>query len=69
MTSTSAGSITGNTMVIEQQDGAGDNQYLLRVIKKHNDGSYCLHAQKPNYENIPATSAFRTLARLKAVIK
>ncbi|NTS78701.1 DEAD/DEAH box helicase family protein [Catenovulum sp. SM1970] len=68
VTSSSAGSITGSTMVIEQQDGAGDNQYILRVIKKQNDGSYWLHAQNPDYEDIPATSDFRTLARLKAVV-
>lgn len=33
-----AGSITGDTMVIERQDDPGDNQYLLRKILKNSVG-------------------------------
>jgi hypothetical protein len=42
VTSQSAGSITGNVMAIERQDETGDNQYLLRVVKKISRGSLCV---------------------------
>jgi hypothetical protein len=67
-----AGSITGNVMAIERQDGSGDNQYLLRVILKQADGSYLLRANNPEYADIPVTEELtdelRTFARLKAVL-
>lgn len=67
-----AGSITGQVMAIERQDGAGDNQYLLRVILKERDGSYVLRANNPDYADIPVTEELReqlrTFARLKAVL-
>jgi len=63
-----AGSITGNIMAIERQDEAGDNQYLLRVVNKAKDGSYILKANNPEYQDIVATDAMRTLARFKAII-
>ena len=66
---TRAGSITGNTMAIEIQDETGDNQYLLRIIEKHNDGSYWLKAKNPDYALIPADDSMRTFARLKEVIR
>ena len=69
VTSERAGSITGNTLVIETQDETGDNQYLLRVVEKKPDGSYWLKANNPSYETIPAPKKFRTFARLKKVIK
>ncbi|AVR87517.1 DUF3427 domain-containing protein [Thauera aromatica] len=69
---TSAGSITGSIMAIERQGRAGDDQYLLRVVTKHRDGSYVLVANNPDYEDIHVTpemaDELRTLARLKAVI-
>ena len=70
VTSSSAGSISGNTMVIEQQDETGDNQYLLRVVKKQNNGTYLLRAQNtsPDYPDILANESFRTLARLRAKV-
>ena len=70
ITSTNAGSITGNTMVIEQQDETGDNQYLLRVVKKQNNGLYILKAQNvsPDYPDITANESFRTLARLRSKV-
>lgn len=64
-----AGSITGTVMAIERQDeGGGDNQYLLRVVTKTKDGSYILKANNPAYEDLQATDDMRTLARLKAVV-
>ena len=65
---TNAGSITGSTMAIERQDEGGDNQYLLRVVTKQNDGQYVLRANNPDYEDLPADESMRTFARLKAVI-
>ena len=69
---TNAGSITGSIMAIERQDKTGEDQYLLRVITKHRDGSYVLVANNPDYEDIHVTpemaDELRTLARLKAVI-
>lgn len=63
-----AGSITGSVMAIEQQDDAGDNQYLLRAVVKNPDGGYLLRANNPTYLDIPATDGMRTLARLKAIL-
>jgi phage repressor protein C with HTH and peptisase S24 domain len=54
ITSGSAGSITGKTIVIERQDQAGDNQYLLRVVRKAPDGTYALIANNPDYEELLA---------------
>ncbi|MEF8727895.1 MAG: DUF3427 domain-containing protein [Accumulibacter sp.] len=68
VTPSSAGSITGNVMAIERQDFSGDNQYLLRVVKKVAGGAYMLKANNPDYEDLPATDEMRTLARLKAVV-
>lgn len=68
----SAGKITGETMAIERQDEAGDNQYLLRKILKDADGQYRLRANNLDYHDIVVTDElrdqFRTFARLKAVI-
>jgi superfamily II DNA or RNA helicase/HKD family nuclease/SOS-response transcriptional repressor LexA len=64
----SAGSITGTVMAIERQDEAGDNQYLLRVVTKTPDGRYILKANNPEYEDLEATEAMRTIARLRAVL-
>ena len=69
---TNAGSITGSIITIERQDKTGEDQYLLRVVTKHRDGSYVLVANNPDYEDIHVTpemaDELRTLARLKAVI-
>ena len=37
ITPSNAGSISGQTMAIETQDESGDDQYLLRVVKKQSD--------------------------------
>ena len=65
---TNAGSITGSIMAIERQDEAGDNQYLLRLVNKAKDGSYILKANNPEYQDLVATDAMRTLARFKGII-
>jgi superfamily II DNA or RNA helicase/SAM-dependent methyltransferase len=72
ITPTNAGSITGLTLALERQDSTGDNQYLLRVIRKNSDGTYILHANNPNYEDIAVTpdaqEHLRTFARLRGVL-
>ena len=68
VTPSSAGAITGTTMVIERHDAAGDAQYLLRVVTKGNDGGYVLKATNPEYEDVIADDSMRTLARLHAVL-
>jgi hypothetical protein len=68
MSPTRAGSITGSVMAIEQQDEAGDYQYLLRVVSKAPEGGYMLKANNPTYADIPATDSMRTLARFKAIV-
>ncbi|WP_319781868.1 DEAD/DEAH box helicase family protein [Oceanisphaera sp. IT1-181] len=64
----SAGSISNQTIAIEQQDATGDDQYLLRIVKKNPDGSYRLQASNPNYEDLTATDDMKPFARLKGVI-
>jgi len=64
----SAGSITGTVMAIERQDETGDNQYLLRSVTKTPDGRYILKANNPAFEDLEATEAMRTIARLRAVL-
>lgn len=68
ITASSAGSITGKTIVIERQDQAGDNQYLLRVVRKAPDGTYALIANNPDYEELLATDEMRTRARLMDIL-
>lgn len=68
ITPSNAGSISGQTMAIEIQDESGDDQYLLRVVKKQGDGQYLLVANNPEYEAIDATEQMKTFARLKAVL-
>ena len=63
-----AGSISGNTMVVERQDAGGDDQYLLRIVTKTPDGRYVLKATNPDYPDYEADEGMRTLARLKAVL-
>ena len=69
VTDTSAGSITGTTMAIESQDTAGDDQYLLRVVRKADDGRYILRANNPEYPDLEADDTMRTFARVRAVLE
>lgn len=69
VTPTNAGSISGLTMAIETQNVTGDDQYLLRVVKKQAQGQYLLVANNPDYSDMPASEAMKPFARLKAVLK
>jgi SOS-response transcriptional repressor LexA len=64
-----AGSITGSTMVVERQDATGDDQYLLRVVEKTDEGRYFLRANNPAYQDLETNEEMRTLARLKKVLE
>jgi len=68
ISSTSAGSISNQIMAIETQDDSGDDQYLLRNVKKRPDGGYDLVANNPDYPVFQANDTMRTFARLKSVI-
>ena len=68
ITPTSAGSNNGRTVAIERQDVSGDDQYLLRTVKKLSQQEYQLLAQNPDYQSIMATEDMNTFARLKQVI-
>jgi SOS-response transcriptional repressor LexA len=69
VTPTSAGSITNNIMAIERQDETGDNQYLLRMVTKDNEGRYLLKATNPAFPDYEADENMRTFARFKEVIR
>ncbi|MEN8133245.1 MAG: DEAD/DEAH box helicase family protein [Pseudomonadota bacterium] len=63
-----AGSISDQIVAIERQDTTGDNQYLLRYVKKLGPGSYQLIAQNLDYSPMMASEEMRTFARFKRVI-
>jgi len=69
ITPINAGSISGLIMAIETQDEAGDDQYLLRVVKKQANGSYLLIANNSDYPSMLANEEMNTFARLKVVLK
>ena len=63
-----AGSITGETIVVERQDQSGDDQYLLRLVTKTPNGRYILKATNSAYPDYEADESMRTLARLRGVL-
>ncbi|MEA3303696.1 MAG: DEAD/DEAH box helicase family protein [Pseudomonadota bacterium] len=63
-----AGSISNQIMAVEREDVSGNDQYVLRVVRKHDDGSYSLQANNPDYADFDATEGMRTFARLKGVV-
>ena len=63
-----AGSISNKIIAIERQDMSGDDQYLLRHVKKIGTGNYQLIANNPDYEPMQATEEMRTFARLLGVV-
>jgi superfamily II DNA or RNA helicase/SAM-dependent methyltransferase/SOS-response transcriptional repressor LexA len=65
---THSGSINGSVIAIEQQDVAGDNQYLLRFVNKTPAGQYLLKANNSDYPDMMATEAMQTRARFKAIL-
>jgi len=64
----SAGSITGNVLVIENEGAGGDDQFLLRTVLKGPDGNYILRANNPDYPDMPTSEDYKTVARFKAVL-
>ena len=69
ITPSNASSISGLTMAIEAQDITGDDQYLLRVLKKQANGQYFLIANNSDYPAMLANEKMNTFARLKDVLK
>lgn len=68
ITPDNAGSISNQIVAIERQDVSGDDQYLLRYVKKMGPGNYELIASNPDYRPMMATEDMRTFARFKRVI-
>ena len=69
LSAANAGSINGQIIAIERQDESGDNQYLLRTVKKTAPGQYVLKASNPDYPDLQSDESMRTLARLKGIIE
>ena len=63
-----AGSISSQIVAIERQDVSGDDQYLLRYVRKLGQGNYELTANNPDYQPMIATQDMRTFAKFKGVI-
>jgi superfamily II DNA or RNA helicase/HKD family nuclease/SOS-response transcriptional repressor LexA len=63
-----AGSISNQIMAVERQDASGDDQYVLRVVRKRGDGDYYLQANNPDYADFDATEGMRPFARLRGVV-
>ncbi len=63
-----AGSISNQLIVIERQDVTGDDQFLLRYVKKLANGQYELIAFNPDYSPMIATEQMKTFARCKNII-
>ncbi|MCP4433422.1 MAG: DUF3427 domain-containing protein, partial [Gammaproteobacteria bacterium] len=68
ITPDNAGSNDGKTIAIERQDVTGDDQYLLRDVKKLGDNQYQLIAQNAEYEPMMATDEMNTFARLRQIV-
>lgn len=64
-----AGSITGKTVAIERPNGFGDEQYLLREVRKNSAGEYLLVARNPDYEPMGVDEDMRPFAGLVGVVK
>lgn len=63
-----AASISGKTIAIERFDVTGEDQYLLRNVKKTGDQQYQLIPQNPDYDPIEAIGEMHTLAFLKDIV-
>jgi SOS-response transcriptional repressor LexA len=68
ITPDNAGSISNQIVAIERQEVSGDDQYLLRYVRKLGMGNYQLIANNPDYPPLAAAEDMRTFARLKGVI-
>ncbi|MCP5205816.1 MAG: DEAD/DEAH box helicase family protein [Hahellaceae bacterium] len=63
ITPDSAGSLRGQTVVIEREE-YGVNEYLLRQIHKQENGRYSLKAFNPEYGDMIADDTMKTRAKL-----
>lgn len=67
-----AGSITNTTIAIEHFDTAGDEQFLLRDVKKQvneqGEVTYLLVARNTDYAVMEASDEYVTFARLKSIV-
>lgn len=61
-------SLNGKTVAIERYDITGDDQYLLRTVKKLAHQQYELVAQNPEYQPMVTDSDMHPLATLKSTI-
>lgn len=68
ITPENAGSLQAQTVVIENHDMTGDEQYLLRDVEKLANGSYQLNAKNSDYEPVTANEDMKPLARLKGIV-
>ncbi len=68
ITPDNAGSNDGRIIAIEQQDVTGDDQYILRKIKKIAPNQYQLIAQNQDYPPMLANDEMNTFARFKQVL-
>lgn len=68
MSPDNAGDDDGATIAIERQDRTGEDQYLLRNIKKIGDHRYQLNAQNPDFEPMMVREEMKPFARLKDVV-
>ncbi|MBA1443385.1 MAG: DEAD/DEAH box helicase family protein [Chromatiales bacterium] len=63
-----AGSISNKIIAVERQDVNGDDQYVLRMVRKRGENDYYLKANNPDYDSFDATEEMRTFARFVEVI-
>jgi len=63
-----AGSISNQILAIERWNKDGENQYLLRWVRKREADEYYLQANNPDYADFDATAEMNTFARLCEVI-
>lgn len=60
--------LDGATVAVERRDVTGEDQYLLRNVKKIGDFQYQLNAQNVNYEPTMVRENMRAFAQLNRVV-
>jgi hypothetical protein len=65
---TGAGKVAGGPAIGDGGFETGEDQYLLRLVTKTQDGRYILKAANPDYPDYEADEGMQTRARLKAVL-
>jgi len=63
-----AGSISNQILAVERWNEHGENQYVLRWVRKRGANGYYLQANNPDYKDIAVTTQMNTFARLREVI-